>query len=559
MDGDPCELFIGLISPVGANLDLLTEILTEQLLEYGFKVIPIRLSALIDDIEGFNNLPKSFEDQRIAAYMDAGNKIRKKLSRNDALAAIALSEIRDKREQQTKDEDKPAPRTAYILRSMKRSEEVDFLRSVYGRSFWLAAAYSPRDKRVDDLAKQITNSRGGLDNQVNRAAAESLVSTDEQELGNAFGQNVRKTFSKADVFFNVGDEDKLKAAVERFLKTMLRFPYHTPVKDEYGMFHAQAAALRSASLGRQVGAVIASEEGDVISVGTNEVPKFGGGLYWEGDPIDHRDFTKRVESNDEIKHKLLADIFKNLVNAKWLNPAKNFSDIGALSDEIDEVLKDAQVMEIIEFYRAVHAEMAAIVDAARRGVSVVNATIYCTTFPCHECARHIIAAGIKRVVYIEPYPKSRAIQLHEDEISVDKLAKEEKKVRFEPFVGIAPRIFIEMFSMVPRKDKKGHILPWDGKKAKPKMSESPYSYIALEQSELARVKRAMAEAGLTPPVTPKEKGKINPTDLSSMVAESRGQEKPPVRLEKLVKSSKESKSFKQSKKDIPKRKRSKKR
>lgn len=55
-----------------------------------------------------------------------------------------------------------------------------------------------------------------------------------------------------------------------------------------------------------------------------------------------------------------------------------------------------------------HAEMFAITDAARRGLSVRDATLYCTTFPCHMCARHIIASGIRKVVYIEPYPKSMA-------------------------------------------------------------------------------------------------------------------------------------------------------
>ena len=69
-------------------------------------------------------------------------------------------------------------------------------------------------------------------------------------------------------------------------------------------------------------------------------------------------------------------------------------------------------MDLIEFSRTVHAEMAAIVDAARRGVSVQDCNLYTTTFPCHECAKHIVAAGIRRVVYIEPYPKSQALSLH---------------------------------------------------------------------------------------------------------------------------------------------------
>ena len=87
--------------------------------------------------------------------------------------------------------------------------------------------------------------------------------------------------------------------------------------------------------------------------------------------------------------------------------------------ENSSLLKGTQVMNLLEFGRSVHAEMAALMDASRRGVSVKGATLYCTTFPCHLCARHIIAAGIDRVVYIEPYPKSRAKEQHSDSISVD--------------------------------------------------------------------------------------------------------------------------------------------
>ena len=43
--------------------------------------------------------------------------------------------------------------------------------------------------------------------------------------------------------------------------------------------------------------------------------------------------------------------------------------------------------------------------------------MYVTTFPCHNCAKHIIAAGLERVVYLEPYPKSRAKTLYDEDIT----------------------------------------------------------------------------------------------------------------------------------------------
>jgi cytidine deaminase len=118
------------------------------------------------------------------------------------------------------------------------------------------------------------------------------------------------------------------------------------------------------------------------------------------------------------------------------------------------ILADAQVTDLLEFGRCVHAEMSALMEAARKGRSVEGATLYCTTFPCHMCARHIIAAGISRVVYIEPYQKSQAKSLYPDSISVDGIeGSDAKSVRFEPFFGVAPRRYMRMFQMLQRKDK----------------------------------------------------------------------------------------------------------
>lgn len=54
--------------------------------------------------------------------------------------------------------------------------------------------------------------------------------------------------------------------------------------------------------------------------------------------------------------------------------------------------------------RAVHAEQNAIIQAAVHGVSVSGGTLYCTHQPCILCAKIIINAGIKRVVFGNDYP-----------------------------------------------------------------------------------------------------------------------------------------------------------
>src|SRR5262249_43222242 len=122
--------------------------------------------------------------------------------------------------------------------------------------------------------------------------------------------------------------------------------------------------------------------------------------------------------------------------------------------------EETRLLDITEFGRAVHAEMDAMLSCGRAGIDTIGSTLFSTTFPCHNCAKHIIAAGVKRVVYIEPYEKSQALDLHDDAIVIDdqgdgssradrdeEYARAAKKVVFEPFMGIGPRRFFDLFSM----------------------------------------------------------------------------------------------------------------
>lgn len=63
---------------------------------------------------------------------------------------------------------------------------------------------------------------------------------------------------------------------------------------------------------------------------------------------------------------------------------------------------------------AVHAEQNAIIQAAKLGVSVDGATLYCTHQPCTICTKLIINSGISRIVYKYPYPDKFAQELLEE-------------------------------------------------------------------------------------------------------------------------------------------------
>jgi cytidine deaminase len=177
------------------------------------------------------------------------------------------------------------------------------------------------------------------------------------------------------------------------------------------MYFASAAALRSASLARQVGAAICRKDGALVAVGMNDVPKAGGGAYWCSDENDGRDFRWGYDTSDRMRENIFGEILQKLRDHEWLAPAKASRPIPDLVAETlrageRPIMKGAQFLGTIDYVRAVHAEMGAVTDAVRYGISTAGCTLYTTTFPCHDCAKHIISAGIARVVYVEPYRKS---------------------------------------------------------------------------------------------------------------------------------------------------------
>ena len=67
-----------------------------------------------------------------------------------------------------------------------------------------------------------------------------------------------------------------------------------------------------------------------------------------------------------------------------------------------------------EICYAAHAEQNAILQAAKLGISIDGATLYCTHQPCSMCCKMIINSGIRRVVYKEGYPDNFTLELFDE-------------------------------------------------------------------------------------------------------------------------------------------------
>ncbi|MGJ8573092.1 MAG: hypothetical protein ACSHXI_20590 [Hoeflea sp.] len=217
----------------------------------------------------------------------------------------------------------------------------------------------------------------------------------------------------------------------------------------------------------------------MIAIGSNDVPKYGGGTYLEGSSPDHRCAVWQWNSSTEnisfvgchnSRHKkMIEEEISNAISteigpkiSEYLAnkmPTVEEGKIGKLVEKFFEDQKGTislpRVKDLIEYSRSIHAEMDALFGALREGISPVGGVLFCTTIPCHNCARHLVTSGVKAVYYVEPYVKSLALELHSDSIQTKGLeeSKAQDKLLVLPFTGVGPRMYEDHF--IKRGELKG--------------------------------------------------------------------------------------------------------
>ena len=465
------ELVVALCGPIGSPLHTVGNLIKKVLeRDYQYVCNIVRLSQIIERFKG--NAPESSRFDRIKYLIDKGNELRREYG-SSILADLAVAEIATDREEQ-KDRSGVTSfqprRVCHIVDSIKNQEELEALRLVYRDMLYFIGVFSPLPSRE----KSLENAGMSL------AEVYQLIDRDSgEEIGH--GQTVRNTFPQADFFLRIDTdaEQLIERKLIRFLNIIFGAEVVTPTSGETAMYLAASAAGSSACMSRQVGAAITDSNGDVIAVGWNDVPKATGGLYQSSADLnsqdDHRCIYKGSGScSNDVEKKLISrQIAQELVDAGFIEEGK--------IEKASETIRESKVKDLIEFSRSVHAEMHAIVLGSQiAGERVRGGKLFCTTYPCHSCARHILLAGIKEVYYIEPYRKSLAIKLHGDAIT--EVESDTKKVRILPFDGVAPARYLELFRMIgdSRKDRSGNMRRVDRQFAMPKCKVTLESLPALE-------------------------------------------------------------------------------
>lgn len=503
------EIIIAFSGMMGSGISGMVKTFEKKFKKKGYDTKHLKLSDLIKDkyISVKNNLSDNYlnyEDlntdikklnyyEYIAVQQSIGNYLREKYS-TSILSQYALNmilnnrigaDIHDKDIEEKFDsilataKDENIKRVTFID-SIKNLDEYNLLKTVYNNMFYLIGVLCPERIRIDRILK---------DNDIGEKKLQILIDRDKKEDLDS-GQQTLKVLQESDIFLRNISLETSNDSIERYVDLILGEPYLRPTVDEFGMFTAQAAAQQSGCISRQVGASIFSKYNDIISTGCNDAPIFGGGHYSHLSMIpdselkDNRccsldsDYKcKNTEELDKIREDIKTVVKDEIGETPKIDPDK-------LSNAI---FKNTRIKSLIEFSKAVHAEMDAITTAARNGcISLRGATLYCTTFPCHLCATNIIASGIKRVFYIEPYLKSLAIDLHDDQVNfepknIDPNDSENKnRVLFLPFEGVAPKQYLNIFKSCDRKEKDGTKKEYDIKKAIPALKQMVDSYTDYE-------------------------------------------------------------------------------
>lgn len=479
------ELVIGMCGPIGSPIHEVTERIKTALEDdYKYQVQVIRLSDLIrekvsqDSRSSLVSIPggASCDFREKKELIAAGNKLREEYG-NSVLANLAIHKIAFSRPEG--EETKPR-RQCFIIDSLKNNEELKQLRSTYGEIFYFIGCFAPFETRAAQLSKKMSHSE--LHQLIDQDSGEELD----------YGQTVRSIFPESDYFIRI--DSKTDAAIGAKVKRLLDVLFHTkmvtPTQHETAMYHAASAAGNSACLSRQVGAAIADKYGEIISIGWNDVPSSGGSVYRTMDGFgqdgenDFRCWNLEggVCFNDKEKN-ILAEFIVTQLAAGGVIPDSKKDQAYSI------VRKSDKLGHLLEFSRSIHAEMHAILSAGHTsGEKLKGGVLYATTYPCHSCARHIIAAGIKDVFYIEPYRKSLATKLHGDAITESET--DTSKVRVLIYEGVAPRRYLALFRLPAGKDRKqkdGKMIKVHPKDALPVISTTLESIPILESLTVKRL------------------------------------------------------------------------
>ena len=330
------------------------------------------------------------------------------------------------------------PKGLVVFDGIRNSKELEFLRNTFP-NFLLITVWCPQKLRFERVKAEYGGDWGVFEEDDKRDGNEEFE----------HGQQVQLCVDKADIVIRNDESHTPQAAAVRHLKTKIeqyinlitghavRPPHH----DEVAMAIAYTSALRSLCLKRTVGAAITTHNGVLVASGYNENPdpmfpciRQYGYCYKDAQLREHIEVMvkKRPECPQCKIH---------LVGLDGLRDGFKCSGCGY------SLVRAYSPDRGMSRCTAVHAEMAAVLNASGRDLR--DKVLYTTTFPCAQCARQIAYVGIKKVVYVEPYPDPDS----------ERFMRDNCQISLQMFEGVKARAYERIFNNVRAENEKKYSLP----------------------------------------------------------------------------------------------------
>ncbi|WP_373651779.1 MULTISPECIES: deaminase [unclassified Schlesneria] len=408
------RLVIGITGPIGSGVSTVADAFEA----HGFK--KFRISDVIRQ-EKARRLAEGTYDKR-HMLQDIGNEFRAQDPSYWVKQTLKVNGILHEGEVRDRTSD-------LVIDSIRNLQEAKELMHRFAPNFFLIAVQASKETRWNRLMAEYQGDQADFDR-------DDARDTDE-ELDH--GQQVDRCVQFADYVVLNEDDKGGASAREKAVWSEIRSDVdlmraaheyrsggtgRAATSSEVAMAIAYAQSHQSACLKRFVGAAIVGENGMTLAVGYNENP------------------TPMMPCKSQYGF-----CYKDSEMEKSLDSRRNVHcpKCGTLHPVIEKPYRCSNCLENLKlsFFPSRNMEICTAIHAEERAIrslgshSAKGATLYCTTFPCFQCARYIVDAGIRKVVYVEAYPVKQSLDfLRANHVTV------------KPFHGFKARAFNLVFRQI---------------------------------------------------------------------------------------------------------------
>jgi len=268
--------------------------------------------------------------------------------------------------------------------------------------FYLISINTPNDERLNHLRKSHKFSEDqirALDNK------EYPAKISGQDI--FISQNIQKCIELSDIHLNNPDRqefnnNELRSQLFWYISLILHPGLVTPTAIERGMQLALSAKLNSGCISRQVGAVVTDNNYSIKAVGWNSTPEGQTPclLRSAGDLLDggKEQVYSSYERTNEKFQKVMSCTYNSAITSDHLKGRQVSYCFKDIQNKVENQKNQVHT-------RSLHAEENAFLQLAKYGGEPVQGGfLFTTASPCELCSKKAYQLGIRKVIYIDPYP-----------------------------------------------------------------------------------------------------------------------------------------------------------